>query len=350
MDAPLLDFMSDNCAGASPEVIEAVVRTLAGRSRSYGHDGATARAVSVLRDLFEAPEAEILFVPTGTAANALALAVLCPPWGAVYCSDCAHLDVDECGAPTFFTGGATLRLLPHDRGLIGPDTLGAALSQGRLGDVHAVQPAALSIAQITERGAVYTPEAVGLLADMARGAGLRCHMDGARLANAVSFLGCAPADITWRAGIDILSLGATKNGALGVEAVICFDPALARELGFRRKRAGHLLSKMRVASAQIEAMFGSDLWLRLAAHANAMAMRLAEGLGGLRGVEIVNRPEGNILFASFAPATDAALRRAGARYSARRDGSRPAEARLVTAFDTRVADVDAFLAAARSAI
>ncbi|MWB78052.1 low specificity L-threonine aldolase [Pseudooceanicola sp. 216_PA32_1] len=340
--------MSDNCAGAAPEVLTAMIAAQKGRDRSYGHDAVTARAVEVIRQLFEAPEAEVFFVATGTAANALALATICPPWGSVYAARSAHLDVDECGAPGFFTGGATLRLLDHADGLVDPGTLDRALTGGRAGDVHAVQPAALSIAQISELGAAYSPAEVAALSAVAHWAGLRVHMDGARFANAVAYLGCTPADASWRAGVDVLSLGATKNGGLGAEAVIFFDPQLARDFGYRRKRGGHLLSKTRVVSAQIEAMFGDGLWLRLAARANATATRLAEGLAALPEVAVLNRVDGNMVFARFGRTVDAAMRAAGVRYSARPDGDGMVRARLVTAFDTTVEDVDAALRAARA--
>ncbi|WP_223145494.1 threonine aldolase family protein [Aquicoccus porphyridii] len=340
--------MSDNCAGAAPEIAAAVMSVLDGRARSYGSDDVTLAARATLRDLFDAPAADVFLVPTGTAANALALASVCPPWGAIYAAGSAHLDVDECGAPTFFTGGATLRLLDHADGLIDPAVLATALRRGRVGDVHAVQPAAISIAQISELGAAYTPRHVHALTDMAHDAGLFCHMDGARFANAVAHAGCAPADMTWRAGIDVLSLGATKNGALGAEAVVIFDPDLARDMGFRRKRAGHLLSKMRVMSTQIVTMFGSDLWLRLAGQANDAASRLAAGLAKVPGATVTNRVDGNMVFARLDADMDAALISAGARYARRseRDGS--VRARLVTAFDTQSRDVDAFLDVARS--
>lgn len=346
MTEPTPDFLSDNCAGAAPEVLEAMIAAQQGRARSYGHDAATTRAVAVIRALFEAPEAEVFFVATGTAANALALATICPPWGSVYAAQSAHLDVDECGAPGFFTGGATLRLLGHTHGLIDPERLAAALSGGRAGDVHAVQPAALSIAQISELGAAYAPPEIAALSTLAHEAGLRVHMDGARFANAAAHLGCTPAEASWRAGVDVLTLGATKNGGLGAEAVIVFDPALAQDFGYRRKRGGHLLSKMRVVSAQVEAMFSDGLWLRLAEQANTMATRLAQGLAAVPGTEVVNRVDGNMVFARLPQDRDAAMKAAGVRYSARPDGDGMVRARLVTAFDTQESDVDAALKAA----
>src|SRR6185312_1799022 len=244
-------------------------------------------------------------VATGTAANALALAALTPPWGAIYCHEAAHIQSDECGAPEFFAAGAKLLPLAGEDAKLMPATVEAALLER--GVVHHVQPSALSISQATEAGTLYRPAEIAALGALARRHGLALHMDGARFANAVAALGCAPADLTWRAGVDALSFGATKNGALAAEAVIFFDPAKAADLAYRRKRAGHLFSKMRFLSAQLDAYLADGLWLRNARHANAMAARLGQGLARLPGARLVHPVEANEVFVELAEASIAAL-------------------------------------------
>ncbi|MEL0111075.1 MAG: beta-eliminating lyase-related protein, partial [Rickettsiales bacterium] len=203
------------------------------------------------------------------SANALALATMTPPYGAVYCHPDSHVNVDECGAPEFFTGGAKLVPVGGPQGKIAPDALAAAVTGA--GVVHHVQPAAVSITQVTEAGTIYSPDEIRALAAICREHGLKLHMDGARFANAVEALGCSPAEASHRLGVDALSFGATKNGALCAEAILFFDAALARDAGYRRKRAGHLFSKMRFLAAQWDAYLANDLWRRNARHANAMA-------------------------------------------------------------------------------
>ena len=282
---------------------------------------------------------------TGTAANALALAVMTPPFGAVYCHAEAHILVDECGAPEFYAGGA--RLVPVDGadGKIAAADLAAVLDAAGACDVHRVQPAALSLAQLTECGTAYRVDEIAALAGVARGHGLRVHMDGARFTNALVGLGCTPAEMTWRAGVDILSFGATKNGAWAAEAIIVFKPELAREMAYRRKRAGHLLSKMRFVSVQLEAYLADGLWLANARHANAMAARLAVGLAALPGVRLLYRAAGNQVFAELPEPMLSGLLADGFLFY-RWDGAGVATVRLVTAFNTRADDVEAFIEAA----
>src|SRR5215475_8332743 len=254
-----MNFCSDNVTGASPEILEALTRANAGTRPSYGEDEQTKRVEAKLKEIFECDLAAFP-VATGTGANALALSLITPPFGALYCHRDAHVSVDECGAPEFYTGGAKLVDLPGEHGKLTLAEIEAALAGAHKGVVHHVQPASISLTQATESGTAYRPAEVAAIAAAGRRYGVRLHMDGARFANALTFLKVSPAEITWRAGVDILSLGATKNGALAAEAVVIFDKALAEEFAFRRKRAGHLFSKMRFLSAQIDAMLAGDLW------------------------------------------------------------------------------------------
>ncbi len=340
-----MNFMSDNVAGASPEILAALRDANRGAALPYGNDAITARLRDRLSDVFERAVA-VFPVATGTAANALALAAMAPPWGAIYCHAAAHVATDECGAPELYTGGAKLVPLDGPDGKLTPAALDAALAASGAGEVHHVQPAALSLTQATEAGTVYRPAEIAALAEVARGHGLRVHMDGARFANALASLGRTPAEITWRAGVDALSLGATKNGALAAEAVVLFDPALAETMGFRRKRGGHLFSKMRFLSAQLDAYLRDDLWLRNARHANAMAARLAAGLGALDGVSLLHPVEANEIFARLPLAMADGIEAAGFGFYRWGADAAGTTVRLVTAFDTREADVDAMVAAA----
>ena len=286
----------------------------------------------------------MLLVASGTAANALCLAAVTPPWGAVLCHRDAHIQNDECGAPEFYADGAKLLPLGGEWSRVDVDELRAAARRNR-GDVHAQQPAVASITQATEGGTVYTLEQLAAIGAVCREEGLQLHMDGARFANALVALGCTPAEMTWRAGVDLLSFGATKNGALGVEAIVSFDRSLEQALQFRRKRAGQLASKMRFLAAQMDAYLDDDLWLRNARHANAMAARLRDGLARLPGVDVGGPFDANILFPRLpARMVEGLLERGFAFYPDRRDG---VAVRLVCSFATTPAAVDAFIAAAR---
>jgi threonine aldolase len=339
-----VNFSSDNVSGAAPEILEALVRAAEGSVPSYGADPITLRVERRLAELFE-HEVAAFPVATGTAANALALATLTPPWGAVYAHADSHVEVDECGAPEFYTGGAKLVLLPGADGKIAASDLAARLPAGK-GVVHHVQPAAVSLTQATEAGTVYTPAEVGAIAEAAKRHGLAVHMDGARFANAVVSLGCSPAELTWRAGVDALSFGATKNGALAAEAVVFFDKARAQEFAFRRKRAGHLFSKMRFLSAQLDAYLEGELWRRNAAHANRAAARLAKGLGELPAARLRHPVQANEVFVELPEAVIGGLAADGFRFY-RWPDERSLCIRLVTSFNTADADVEALLAAAR---
>lgn len=339
-----MNFASDNVTGIAPEIMAAIKAANRGPAMPYGNDEITRRLEQRFAEIFEHAVA-VFPVATGTAANVLALACLVPPWGAIYCHEDAHIASDECGAPEFFTGGAKLVICPGDNGKLAPETLAPRISGA--GRVHQVQPAALSITQQSEAGTVYRLEEIAALSALAKRHGLALHMDGARFANALVSLGCSPAAATWRAGVDALSFGATKNGALGAEAVVFFDPAKAAALGFRRKRAGHLLSKMRFIAAQLDAYLAGDLWLRNARHANAMAARLAEGLGRLPGARLFYPVEGNEVFVELAENVIERLRAAGFGFYRWADAP---VVRLVTAFDTEQASVDALLRVASEAL
>ncbi|WP_207479494.1 threonine aldolase family protein [Arenibaculum pallidiluteum] len=348
-------FTSDNVTGAAPEILEALTRAMtSGAMPSYGADPVTAGLERRLADLFET-EVAVFPVATGSAANSLALATLTPPYGAVYCHHEAHINTDECGAPEAFTGGAKLIGLPGEGGKIAAATLEAALARAPFGFVHAVQPTVLSLTQATEAGTIYTPAEVAALSAIARERGLAVHMDGARFANAVARLGCSPAELTWKAGVDVLSFGATKNGALAAEAVVFFGgdatggagangvaplKERAREFGYRRKRGGHLFSKMRVISAQLDAYVADGLWLRLAGHANAMADRLAAGLARVPGTSLRDPVQANEIFVSLPEPVTAGLLEKGYQFY-RWDGP---VVRLVTSWETRPEAVDALVA------
>jgi len=343
------DFTSDNIAGAAPQILAALAHANAGTAASYGADPFTAALERTAEELFERPVG-IFPVATGTAANALALSVLARPFEAVYCHAAGHIMTDECGAPEFYSAGAKLLGLPARDGRLQPEQIAQAVAFARSMGVHHVQPAVVSISQATEWGTVYGIDALAALAAQAHALGLTLHMDGARFANAVARLGCTPAQATWKAGVDILSLGATKNGALAAEAIVVFDPARAAELSFRRKRSGHLWSKMRFLSAQLQAYLTDDLWLRNARQANAMAERLAAGLAALPGCRLVQPMEANELFIALPPAVPARLRAAGYGFYdwPAPDGETDPVVRLVTSFDMTPADVDGLLAAARA--
>jgi len=340
---PIHDFRSDNVAGAAPEIVNALAAAAVGSANPYGDDPLTASVTRRLSAIFET-EVTVFPVATGTAANALALSALVPPYGSVYCHEESHINTDECGAPENFTDGAKLVPLTGEGGKLKPEPLTAALGKAGIGVVHRVQPSALSLTQATEAGTVYRPDEVAALVEVAHAHGMAVHMDGARFANAIAHLGCTPAEVTWKAGVDVLALGGTKGGCLAAEAVVFFNPALADDFGFRRKRAAHLFSKMRFLSAQLDAWLADDLWLRLARHANAMAARLAQGLAALPGAELAYPVEANEIFVRLpAPVADG-LEAAGFRFY-RWDGTL---LRLVTAFDTPQATVDAFLKIAKN--
>lgn len=345
-----MNFASDNTAGAAPEIIDAIVRANAGTDSSYGADQATKRLTRKFSDFF-GTEVTVFPVATGTAANALALASVTPRHGVIFCHTGAHIHVDECGAPEFFTG-AKLVTVPAADGKVTPGGLREALKQFQKGVVHHAQASTISLSQATELGTVYTPAEVAAISGCAKEQQLALHMDGARFSNALVSLGCTPADVTWRAGVDVLSFGATKNGALAAEAVIFFNQARIDDFPYMRKRAGHLLSKMRFVSAQLEAMLDDSLWHRLAAHANSMAARLEAGLRQIPGVTLAQPVQANEVFFTLAnQKARKALEDKGARFLL---WSPPEDdiplIRLVCSFATPAEDVDRFLGVVRGVV
>ncbi|KGJ07851.1 low specificity L-threonine aldolase [Paracoccus versutus] len=345
-----MNFASDNAGGVHPRIMAALAAANEGHVPSYGQDSITRAAQDRLRELFDAPEAAVHFVASGTAANALSLSLLAPGWGKVFCHADAHVQTSEAGAPEFMTGGAKLVPVPGAGGKITPEALAEALVVHGRDSVHAGRNAALTLTNATEWGTVYTPDEVDALAAVARDAGLGLHMDGARFANALAGLDVAPADLTWRAGVDILSLGGTKDGCMGVEAVLIFDPAKSEEFEFRRKRAGALVSKHRYLAAQVLAWLEGDLWLQLARHANAMAHELALGLARLPGVRIDQRVESNAVFATIPADLHRRACAGGLCYhlwphSQKAEDDEPVGVRLVCGWDTRLEDVTGALQA-----
>jgi threonine aldolase len=340
------NFTSDNVTAMAPEVLAAIMAANTDVAASYGSDTYTGRLQEILFRVFER-EIAVFPVATGTAANALALSQLTPPFGAIYCYEAAHVMTDECGAPELYTGGAKLIGLPGVSGRIKAKQVADAIAYAREMGVHHVRPGCVSITQATEWGAIYRPSEIKAIADVVHANGMHLHMDGARFANALVTLDCSPAEATWKLGVDALSLGATKNGAMSAEAVVFFDPALARDFEYRRKRAGHLWSKLRFMSCQLIACFEADLWMRNAQHANAMTLRLAEGLQQIEGVRLIHPAEANELFVQMPESMVRDLESAGFGFYrwALCDVPAPSVAiRLVTAFDTNEADVDAFVA------
>ncbi|MET0670840.1 MAG: low specificity L-threonine aldolase [Xanthobacteraceae bacterium] len=345
-----MNFASDNTAGMAPEILDAITRANDGFVLGYGNDDQTRRVERRIGEIFQR-DCAVFLVPSGTAANALALAHVSPPWGAVFTHSEAHIVTDECGAPEFFGSGLKLIGLPGAGCKIAPDTLAAALAPYHGHAPHQVIPSAISFSQASEAGTIYRPDEIAALAGIAHARGMKVHMDGARLANALVRLNASPAQATWQAGVDVLSFGATKGGAMAAEAVVFFDRALASQMGERRKRAGHLLSKHRFLAAQFEAFLHDDCWLRLARHANAMADRLADGLAKA-GLKPAWPVEANLVFVILPKAKEERLKAAGARYYVRSSDSLPGGAtvgpqqlliRLVTSFATRESEVDRFV-------
>jgi len=337
--APALGFSSDNIAGASPEVAHALVKYSTGQAGPYGSDELTAQVQRKFSEIFER-DVEVLLVPTGTAANGLCLSAMTPPWGNIYCHPASHINNDECGAPEFFSNGAKLMTIDGPSAKLDINQL-RERTREKLGDVHTTQPACVSITQATEVGSVYTLDDIAAIGEVCKSASLGFHMDGSRFANALVSLGCSAAEMTWKAGVDALSFGATKNGVLAAEAIVLFNASLATEMRYRRKRAGHLFSKMRFLSAQIDAYLTDDLWLRNARKANDAAQRLAQGLAGLNGVEVLGGTEANILFCRLDSAVIDALLKTGFVFYHDRWG--PNIVRFVTSFATTAEDVDHLL-------
>ncbi|MCE0506030.1 beta-eliminating lyase-related protein [Roseivivax sp. GX 12232] len=337
-------FASDNSGPVPPQVLEALTRANEGHAKGYGTDPLTEEVTQQLRDLFEAPEAAVYLVATGTVANCLALACYAQPFDTVYCTPPAHIEEDECNAPEFYTGGAKLTLVGEsDR--FEPSVLRRAIG-GSGGSVHNAQRGPVSITQATEKGNIYSLDDLRAVTGVAREFGLPVHLDGARFANACVALGCTPAEMTWKSGVDVAVFGGTKNGLMGVEAVIFFDPEKAREFELRRKRGGHLFSKHRYLTAQMQAYLADDLWAELARTANAKSTRLLAGLQKVGKIE--GDPRVNMIFARLPRKLHARAFEAGAYYYcmgdiAEGDPEEPVKARFVCDWSIEDAEIDRYL-------
>ena len=338
-----VDFRSDNTGSAAPEIVEAIAAANSGTAAGYGNDRWTAEVQRRVSELFE-KEVQVFPVATGTAANALALASLCPPWGAVYCSPKAHIETSEANATGFFGAGVKLVLVEGDHGKVAAQALAATLGATGIGQKHKSQPAALNLTQAAEMGTVYTLEEIHALTEIARAYKMKVHMDGARFANAMARLGCMPAEATWKAGVDVLSFGVTKNGGLLCDAIVVFSDGIAEPLAHHLRRAGQVWSKMRYAAAQLLAYVEDGLWLRNAAHANALAARIDAGLKSLPGVKRAAPIDANEVFLELPPTVMDGLERDGIVFFRRT----PTLARFVCRFDGHEAEVDALLASLRS--
>lgn len=342
-----MNFSSDNAYGATPQILAALTDANSGAVSSYGGDPITARVQKKLSDIFER---EVVAHPviTGTAANSLALATLCPPYGAIFCHQESHIAVDECAAPEFFTHGARLIQLEGANGKLTPAAIEAVLPTFQRG-VHSPKPSVISITQATEAGTVYKTDEVTALAKLAHANGMTLHMDGARFANALASLGCTASELTWKAGVDAMSFGATKNGAIGAEAVIFFDAKLAADFEYRRKKAGHLLSKMRFVSSQLDAYLDNGNWLATAKRANALAHKMADAITAIKDAELAYPVEANAIFAYLPDAVVVRLRKAGATfYDWQPPSGGRTMVRLVVSFATPEKDVARFVEIARA--
>ncbi|MFT3689112.1 threonine aldolase family protein [Paenirhodobacter sp.] len=345
-----MHFASDNTSGVAPQVMAALNAANEGHVPSYGADALSDAVRDKMRDLFDAPEAAVYLVATGTAANALSCAALTNPWGAIFCHRNAHIEEDECGAPEFYTGGSKLVLVDGPHGKMDPEELRRTIEHTGRGGIHNVERGMVSITNATEAGTVHNPDDVAQLTEIAQEFGLPVHMDGSRIANALARLGCRPGELTWRAGVDVLSFGGTKNGCMGVEAVVIFDPARAHEFEVRRKRGGHLFSKNRFLAAQMLGYLAGGAWLETARHANRMAARLAEGIEDIAGGSLLHPTEANAVFATLPRALHRRAQEAGAHYymwpfdqPLEGDDDEPLTARLVCSWATTEEEVDDLL-------
>jgi threonine aldolase len=332
-------FASDNYSGICPEAWAAMAEANAGHEVSYGDDPWTQRAADRIREIFET-RCEVFFVFNGTSANSLSLAALCQSYHSILCHELAHVETSECGAPEFFANGSKILLLGGANGKIDPAEIEIAVKQRT--DIHYPKPQVLSLTQATETGTVYSVAEIQTLAETARKVGLRVQMDGARFANAVAALGVAPADLTWRSGVDVLCFGGSKNGIALGEAVVFFDRELARDFDYRCKQGGQLASKMRFLSAPWLGMLKDGAWLRHARHANAMARRLETGLKAIPGVKICHPVQSNAVFAKIPKAAEEKVRGRGWQFYT--GVITPDESRLMCSWDTTPEDVDGFVA------
>ena len=328
-------FSSDNVTGACPEVMDAIVAANDGIVESYGNDKWSLNLQKKLSEIFET-DVVVFPVVSGTAANALALSVLSPAFGKIFCNELSHINTDECGAPEFFSGGAKLVTMTSDDGKINAKDLSQNIRG--TGIVHLSQPAAVSITQACETGTIYQLEEIKSIAETAHEHGLKVHMDGARFANAIVSLDVSPAEMTWKSGIDVLSFGGTKNGCLTAEAVVFFKPELVGNFPYLHKRSGQLLSKMRFVTAQLEAYISNDVWLRNARNANAMAKLLSEGLAKFPNIKLAYTTQSNEVFVHLPSSTINLLNAKG--YNVSEDELDGKSVRFVTAWNTVSDDID----------
>jgi len=336
-------FASDNVTGACPEVLEAILKANEGDSTPYGNDQLSSDLQNKFSEIFEK---DVVVFPTasGTAANALALSTMTPVFGNIYCHKLSHINTDECGAPEFYTGGAKLITLNGVHGKITSEELEEKI--GGFGIVHHTQPSSVSITQLCETGDVYQLDEIKKISETAHKHNLNMHMDGARFANALVSLNTTPAEMTWKSGIDVLSFGATKNGCLAAEAIIFFKPELVGNLPFLMKRAGHLLSKMRFVSAQLDAYISNEVWLKNAKQANAMGKKLSLGLQQHKNIELAYPTDANEVFVKIPKDIIDKLNSKG--YTINEDEWDGKAVRLVTAWNTDPSDVESFLSTIKS--
>jgi len=335
----MIDFRSDNTGRAAPEILEALVQANRGTALGYGGDDWTAALQRRFSELFETA-VRVFPVATGTAANALALASLGPSWGIAYCSEAAHINNAEANAAGFFGGGLKLAAVGGEHGKIAADRLAEVLASIAPGQIHRGQPSVVSLTQATDLGAVYSLDQIRAVAEVAKGRGLKLHMDGARFANALARLDCSPAEASWRSGIDIMSFGATKNGGALCDAIVVFAPEIAEIVAVQVRRAGQVWSKMRFASAQLIAYVEDGLWLGMARASNAIAARIAAGLAGIAATRLLAPVEANEIFLEMPSAAMDGLEADGFQFYRR---SRSL-ARFVCRFDTTMGEADALVA------
>ncbi len=338
MTQHILEFRSDNCGRAAPEIVEALVRANQGNAIGYGADALTLKLNETVSTIFETT-VRVFPIPTGTGANALALAATGTPFGAVYCSPEAHINTSECNAVGFFGSGLKVTPIGGIHGKVCPESLDTHLNNAGFGQAHKSQPVAVNLVQATDLGAVYSVDEISRISALAHGKNLTVHMDGARFANALAYLGCSPAEMTWKAGVDILSLGVTKNGGLLSDAIVVFNPEIAENIGFHLRRGGMIWSKMRFASAQVLAYVENDLWLKLARQSNAAAQRLMTGIERTPGARLIAPVQANELFVEMSANALDHLAREDVLYYRRG----PQLARFVCRWDTTEDEVNQLL-------
>jgi len=338
---------SDNNSGISPEILKAIIDENAGEAEAYGRDDLTKKSEAVFKRVFQCEDLKAYNLISGTAANSLIIATLSPTFGAVFCHKDSHVFGEECGAIEFQSGGAKLIPLKGVEGKITVRELEVALSSFIIGEAHHSQPSMLSIAQSTEAGTIYTPDEIHDLSTFLKKHNLKLHMDGARFANAIAKIGCSPAEMTWKVGVDALSFGTTKNGTMGAEVAIFFHGTDDGSFIYRRMRSGHLLSKMRFLSTQIITYLENDLWLKNAAHANEMAEKLYQGVKNSPGIKFSFPVQSNVMVVEFEDYLKEKLLTSGFQFYSRNFGGLM-RSRLVTAFNTEPAEIDKFITAVNS--